>query len=122
MGDLPTGSEAALHREHDALARRLEVRPSVDEARHGIVLAFVGTLALFMSFALIFDRRAKAPSHLARAHPELFTVASLTLGALATVLLVRGASALRRSRRMAREEAALFERLRELRRGLGVDR
>ena len=84
--------------------------------------SFLHWLALFMSFALIFDRRAKAPSHLARAHPELFTVASLALGALATVLLVRGASALRRSRRMAREEAALFERLRELRRGLGVDR
>jgi len=115
MPDAPTGSQQALRREGDTPARRLEFRPSVDEAKHGTVLCWVGLLAAGMSWALVFDQTAKASSHPARAHPDLWAVAPLGLGATAVFLLLRSAAAMRRSRRMAREEATLFARLRELR-------
>ena len=36
---------ASLRAEHDDLSRRLEIRPSIDELRKGLVRLFVGLIA-----------------------------------------------------------------------------
>lgn len=110
-----------LRREQAELARRLEVRASVDQARNGLVLGFAALLAAGVSWALLWDRYAKEPSELARKHPELFMAGSVAMGAAAAILFLAAVVVLRRSRRLARDEAALFSRLRELRRTLEID-
>jgi hypothetical protein len=121
MADALTTNQASLRVEHDDLARRLEIRPSVDVARNGFMLAFAGLVAAGLAWALLWDRYDKDPSDLGQAHPILFIAASLVAGLVGAALVIRGAIALRRSRRMARDEAALFVRLRELRRLLEID-
>jgi hypothetical protein len=122
MSDAPPSDHGSLRLEHDDLARRLEIRPSVDVARNGFVVLFVGLVSIGLSWALIWDRYDKLdPSDPGRAHPVLFITASVLAGLLGAVLALRGALMLRRSRRMARDEAALFARLRKLRRLLELD-
>jgi len=122
MADAPPSDHASLRRELDDLARRLEVRPSVDVARNGFVLLFVGLLSVGISWALFWDRWDRLdPTDPGVRHPTVFMTASGLVLVLGAILLVRSAVVLRRSRRMAREEAALFTRLRELRRLLEID-
>lgn len=123
MADARPSDPTLLRLEHDDLARRLAVRPSVDVARNAFVLIFVGgPIAGGISWALLWDRYDKLdPSDLGLAHPVLFLTCAVLAGVLGAILIVRGVLALRRSRRMARAEAALFARLRELRRLLGID-
>ncbi len=118
----PGSSPSSLRSEHDDLARRLEARPSVDVARNGLVVLAGGLLALGVAWALLWDRYDKRdPSDLGLAHPVLFLTSAAIGAAVGAVLVVRGALALRRSRRLAREEAVLFRRLLELRRLLEID-
>ncbi len=122
MADAPPSEQASLRLEHDDLARRLEVRPSVDVARNGFVLVFIGLIAALMSWALLWDRYDKLdPTDPGLAHPVLFLTGSGLAAALGVILIARGVIALRRSRRMAGQEAALFARLRELRRLREID-
>ncbi len=122
MADASPGDRSSLRAEHDDLAARLEARPSVDVARNGFVALFAGLVAAGIAWALLWDRYDKLdPSDLGLAHPVLFTTASAVAGALGAALLLGGALTLRRSRRMARAEAALFARLLELRRLLEID-
>ncbi len=116
---IPQGS---LRSEHDDLARRLEVRASVDLARHGFVVLFGGLLFLGVSWALVWDRYDKLDaSDPGLAHPTLFLGGALFAAVAGLVLVARSVLVLRRSRRLAREEAALFQRLLELRRRLEID-
>jgi hypothetical protein len=125
MGEVRTPSgDGALRAEHDILARRLEARRSVDAARRGLLRAFGGLLALGISAALAWERwgpSARGSSGVAWPGGALALVVVLACLALAAALLAGGAAALRLARRLARDEAALFERLRALRLELGID-
>jgi hypothetical protein len=121
---VPAHSEprkAALRAEHDDLARRLEARASVDEARRGLTLVFLALVSTGVSWAFLWDRFAKAPSRAVVEHPGWFTIGYWAAGVVAAVLWLAGAVALVRRRRLARDEAALFSRLQELRRKLELD-
>ncbi len=122
MPDLPPATQGSLRSEHDDLARLLEARASVDVARNGIVVLVGGILAVGVAWALLWDRYDKLdPTDPGLTHPVLF-LAGAALGAVVgLVLIVRGALVIRRSRRLAREEAVLFRRLLELRRLLEID-
>ncbi len=122
MADARPSDHASLRVEHDDLARRLESRPSVDLARNGLVLLFVGLVSAGLAWALLWDRYDKLdPTDPGLAHPILFLTGSAVAALLGLVLVIRGVVVLRRSRRLARDEAALFARLRELRRLLELD-
>ena len=47
---------ASLRVEHDDLARRLEIRPSIDELRRGLIRLFVGLIATGLTVKLGWDR------------------------------------------------------------------
>jgi hypothetical protein len=112
---------AALRAEHDDLARRLEARASVDLARRGLIMLFLAFVATGTSWAFLWDRFAKVPSPWVVAHPGLFTAGYWAAGVLAFLLWGAGFLALSRRNRLARDEAALFARLQELRRRLELD-
>jgi hypothetical protein len=119
-GSLTT--QGSLRSEHDDLTRQLESRASVGVARNGFVVLVGGILALGVGWALVWDRYEQGdPSDPGLANPILFLAGALVAAIVGVVLIVRGAQVLRRSRRMAREEAVLFHRLLELRRLLEID-
>jgi hypothetical protein len=108
--------------EHDELARRLEVRVSVDFLRRGLLQIFVGLIGTGFTVKLGWDRWGQLPPGVVRVtHPGqplfLWVATVVTL-----VLLVLGIGSLLRARRLAREEDRLFARFRELRSALGLDR
>jgi hypothetical protein len=122
MAHAPTDPRtAALRAEHDDLARRLESRASVDLARRGLLLLFLAFVATGIGWAFLWDRYAKVPSEQVQAHPGWFTTGYVVTGLLAVILWVAGGVTLSRRRRLARDEAALFSRLQELRRKLELD-
>ena len=114
---------AALREEHDLLARRLESRASVDLALRGILWTAGGVLALGLSASFAWNRWGYRPDGpaLGSAAAWFNAAAALAFAAVAVALLALGAVRLRRSRRIAREEAALFARFRALRRALEID-
>ena len=117
----PKSAEAA-RAEHDELARRLEVRVSVDFLRRGLIQIFVGLLGTGFAVKLGWDRWGPFPPGVPRVtHPGqpvfLWIATAVTI-----VLLVLGIGSLVRARRLAREEDRLFARFRELRAALGLDR
>jgi heme exporter protein D len=117
----PRALEAA-RAEHDDLARKLEVRVSVDFARRGLLQVFVGLIATGFAVKLGWDRWGPLPPEIARRHqpgPPVFLWIAV---AVTIVLLALGIRSLLRSRRLAREEDRLFARLKELRAALGLDR
>jgi hypothetical protein len=125
MGTAPESSpEAALdprRAEHDALAERLAVRRSVDEARSGFYLVFAGLVSVGLTVKLAWDRWGVLPPGVERKihpGPPMFL---LVAGTVAVILLLLCVRAFVRSRRLMREEDALFARYRELRAGLGLD-
>ncbi|HVO21330.1 MAG TPA: hypothetical protein VMU15_18860 [Anaeromyxobacter sp.] len=124
MGEARTPADsAALREEHDLLAKRLEARASVDLALRGILWAAGGALAVGIAAALAWNRWGYAPPGQppGGSVPWLSASGALAFAALAALLLATGALKLRHSRRLAREEATLFARLRELRRALEID-
>ncbi len=111
-----------LRAEHDDLARRLEVRVSIDLLRRGLIQVFVGLLAMGFAVKLGWDKWGPFPPGVVRRYqpgPPLFL---WTATAVAIVLLVLGIRSLLRARRLGREEDRLFARFRELRAALGIDR
>jgi hypothetical protein len=116
-------ADAALREEHDQLARRLEVRASVDLALRALLRLAGGVLALGVAAALAWNRWGYRPegSGPGPAAAAFNAAGAVIFGATAISLLALGAVRLRRSRLLAREEAALFARLRELRRALEID-
>jgi hypothetical protein len=119
----PEGRETgSLRAAHDALARRLESRASVDEAKKGLQRLFAGLIAVGLCVKLAWDRWGTLPPGAVRklhAGPPLFLWIAV---AAALVLLVLAARALLASRRLSRDEDRLFERFRRLRAEMGLDR
>jgi hypothetical protein len=116
----PTSTDA-LRAEHDALARQLASRASVDALRRALGLGSLGFLSGGVCWAILWDRYGAQPSAFAVEHGALFhagyvaaAVVALTLFALTGVILARW-------RRLARREDAQFARLLELRRAVGID-
>jgi hypothetical protein len=114
-------SSQALRAEHDALAGRLAARASVDVLRLAVVLGALGILSGGVCWAVLWDRYGPHPTDLVQEHTALFHAGYLAAGVVAVTLFVLSGVTLARSRRMAREEDALFARLRDLRRALGID-
>ncbi len=116
-----TAGAAALRAEHDDLAQRLEVRPSIDELKKGLMRLFVGLIATGLTVKLGWDRwGVLKPGVLRKFHrgPPLFLWIAT---AAAVVLLVLSVRALLRARRLGREEDRLFARYRQLRAELGIE-
>jgi hypothetical protein len=112
---------AALRAEHDDLARKLEVRVSIDELRKGLLRLFLGLIAVGLTVKLAWDRWGKLAEGVVREYrgpPVFFWIAT----AVALVLLLLALRALVRARRLARDEDRLFARYRQLRSELGLDR
>lgn len=118
--DAGPSSEAGLRAEHDALARKLAVRRSVDAIRAAAYTGFSALLALALTLKFAWDRwgtsRVPRPAPRGR-YPILVLLALLLFGVLFayTVRFVRRARALRA------EEGRLILRFEELRRALGLD-
>jgi len=122
MSDISSATDrSALRAEHDALASRLGTRRSVDASRMGLLLVFAGLIGAGTCAALAFDRWGTLPVGYVRKTPPggpFF----LYLSSVVTVALLGCAiTALLRARRMSREERALFDRLRWLRRALELE-
>jgi hypothetical protein len=111
----------ALRAEHDALAQRLAVRRSIDEARKALYEVFFGLLAVGLTVKLSFDRWGPLkPGVVRKLHrgPPLFLWIAAVVAIVLLVLALRG---LLRSRRLMREEDALFARYRAVRATLRLD-
>ena len=106
---------AALRAEHDELARRLEVRVSIDHLRRGLLRTFVGLISAGVTVKLAWDRWGVLKPGVVRkalvGRPLFLWVATV----VTLVILSLGIASLLRARRLAREEDRLFARFRELR-------
>jgi len=125
MSTAPDVRESAtregLRAEHDALAERLAVRTSVDEARKGLYLIFFGLLSVGLTVKLAWDRWGTLRAGVARKihpGPPLFLYVA---GAVAALLLLLAIRAFLKARRLMRDEDARWARYRELRAALGLD-
>ncbi len=118
---VPQGDPAALRAEHDALARRLEIRHSIDVARRGAYQIFAGLIFVGAAIALAWDRwgtlEPGVVRKVAQGRPFFLYLAT----AAAVILLLLAIRSFRRARRMMQEEDALFARLRALRDALRLD-
>jgi len=122
METAPPGNDpAALRREHDELAARLEARRSIDCVRRGAYLGFAALIAAGLAVKLAWDRWGAVPPGVVRKIPTgpplFFYLAAAVAAALVAVTL----RDLLRARRLMREEDALFARLVALRGVLGLD-
>jgi hypothetical protein len=108
---------AALRAEHDALAARLAVRRSVDEARKAAYGGFFGVIAGGFAGRLAWDRWISTRVTAFKGPPVFFFVAL----AIALVLAALTVTWALRARRLGRGEDAEFARFRELRAKLGTD-
>lgn len=123
MSSAPQSGPAAdaLRAEHDALARRLAIRRSVDEARRALYQLFFGLLSVGLTVKLAWDRFGVLKPGVVRKAmrgPPLFLWAAT---AVAVILLVLAIRSFRRTRRLQREEEALYARYRALRETLRLD-
>lgn len=117
----PAKDPAALRREHDALAARLEVRRSIDCIRRGAYLGFAALIAIGLAVKLAWDRWGTVPPGAVRKIPTGPPLFFFLAAALAAVLVAVTLRDLLRARRLMREEDALFARLVALRGVLGLD-
>ncbi len=114
----PAVDEASpLRAEHDELARRLAARRSIDHVRRGAWAAFLLVVTGGLAAKLAWDRWGSTHPKAFRGPPVFFYLA--LLAALACLAL--SAAAFLRARRLMRVEDRDFERLRDLRRRLGLD-
>jgi len=113
--------DPALRAEHDALAQRLAVRPSVEALRWAATYGFLALVAFGVSWGLTWDRYGETPTPHALAHTDLYRFGALFTFLAFLVLVVLCGVTLARWRRLARDEDRLFDRLRALRRALGID-
>jgi hypothetical protein len=117
----PGPETGALRAEHDALAKQLEVRRSIDVARRGAYEIFAGLIAVGTSIALAWDRWGKLKPGLVRKvakGPPVFLYLAM---AAAVVLLALAIRSFVRARRLMRDEDALYARFRALRETLRLD-
>jgi hypothetical protein len=109
-----------LRAEHDALAKMLEIRRSVDELRTFAYVAFGALLSLGLTLKFAWDRWgwSKLPRPPVRGRYPLLVVGAGILFAALTFLAVR---AWRRAQAHRREEEPMYARFRELRKTLRLD-
>lgn len=117
----PPGDPAALRAEHDALARRLEARASIDVARRGAYQIFAGMIAVGTSIALAWDRWGRLKPGMTRKVMKGPPVFLYVATAVAVVLLAVAIRSFLRARRLMRDEDALYARFTALRRALRLD-
>jgi hypothetical protein len=117
----PGKDAAALRREHDALAARLEARRSIDCVRRGAYVGFAALIAVGLAGKLAWDRWGTLPPGVVRKIPTGPPLFFFLAAALAAVLVAVALRDLLRARRLMREEDALFARLVALRCALGLD-
>lgn len=118
---VPPADPSTLRAEHDALARRLEIRHSIDAARRGAYQIFAGLIAVGAAIALAWDRWGTLePGQVRKAveGPPVFLYVAIVVAVALLLLAVRSFG---RARRMMREEDALYARLRALRDALRLD-
>ncbi len=112
---------AVLRAEHDALAKQLETRVSIDHLRKGLYTIFVGLIGSGTSVKLAWDRWGPLKPGVTRkivgARPLFLYVAA----AITIALLLAGLAALFKARRLGKEEDQLFARFRQVRAELGLD-
>jgi hypothetical protein len=111
----------ALRAEHDALARRLEIRRSVDATRRALYQLFFGALSVGLGLKLAFDRWGPPRPGIVRkipTGPPLFFWGAVAVAVLLLAIALRSFVA---ARRLRREEDALWARYRSLRAALGLD-
>jgi hypothetical protein len=111
------GETGALRAEHDDLARKLATRRSIDHVRRGAWAAFLLVITGGLAGKLAWDRWASTHPRAFKGPPVLVHLAL----AAALVCLALAASAFVRARRLMRQEDRDFERLRALRRELGLE-
>lgn len=116
MSEAPTGTESR-RTEHDALARRLATRYSIDHVRRGSYAAFLLVVTGGLAGKLGWDRWGSTHPKAFKGPPVFFFLALLA----ALVCLAVSASAFVRARRLMREEDRDFERLLALRRELELE-
>ncbi len=111
--------ETALRAEHDALARKLEVRRSVDELRTAAYSGFAAALSFGLTIKFTWDRWfSKLPRTSPRGrYPILVILAAILFAVLLWVAL----RAARRARAHREVEERLAVRFEELRRMLRLD-
>jgi hypothetical protein len=112
---------ATLRAEHDALARRLEIRRSIDHVRRGAYVAFGALLGVGLSLKLAWDRWGTPPPGAAPRVREGLPLFFLLALALTLVLLAFAARDFVRARRLMREEDRLFARFKDVRAALRLD-
>jgi hypothetical protein len=112
---------ASLRAEHDALARDLEVRTSIDFLRRALYTAFVGLIGIGTSIKLAWDRWGPLKPGTVRkvvgARP-LFLYVAVTI---TIVLLLVAIAWLLRARRLQQEEDRRFARFKQLRAELRLE-
>ncbi len=117
--------QSSLRAEHELLAKRLEVRGSIDLVRKAVLQAFATFVALGLAGGFAWDRWAfklgwtkKPPLKPPSSGIPLYLFAALAAGValLAVTLRTLGAA-----RRRMRVEDADFARLSEVRGRLGLD-
>jgi hypothetical protein len=116
----PSPAGADPRAEHDALARRLEVRASIDALKRGFTTLFLGLISVGLTVKLAWDRWGELKPgvvRIVRGPPVFLWIAT----AAAVVLLAVAVRALSRARRLAQEEDRLYARFRELRAVLRLD-
>jgi hypothetical protein len=116
MSETSPGTEAR-RTEHDALARRLATRHSIDHVRRGSYAAFLLVVTGGLAGKLAWDRWGSTHPKAFKGPPLFFF---LTLAAALACLAV-AVSALVRARRLMREEDRDFARLLALRRELELE-
>ena len=112
--------------EHDALAAQLATRRSIDRVRRAAYLGFAGFIGVLLTAKLGWDRyawrRTPAQIEYLRTHPLKGPPFFMWLAmAAAVVLLGLTIRELVAARRLMREEDALLDRFRALRRTLGFE-
>ncbi len=117
-GEVPDEHVAsALRVEHDELARRLAIRPSIDVMRRFAYTAFAAFIMSGLAVKLAFDRWFSTRPTRFKGPPVYFFIAlavALVLAGAAVALFVR-------ARRLMRGEDQLFARMRVLRERLELD-
>jgi hypothetical protein len=113
------GESEGLRAEHDRLAARLSVRRSIDAVRRGAYASFLLLVTGGLAVKFAWDRWGWGvkPARVLSGTPLLF------LGALAIALvcLAVAVTSFRSARAAMRQEDRDFERLRLLRRRLGIE-
>jgi hypothetical protein len=121
VAQLPDTQATDLRAQHDALARQLDVRVSIDHFRACAFLGFFGVIAFGMSCKLAWDRWGPPVPGVEKVIPPGGPMFFLIALFVTLVLVAFSVRSYRRYAALAREEAVLFARLKALRAALGFE-